>query len=288
MIEEIIKDTKKENGYDKEAYKKMKREQLQNTYKMIDDACEELKNGNIDFFKDYLNIQSRFDKYTIRNALLVAKQFPNAMQLKDRKSWRELKVTFNNKTPNKILILEPGESYINKDGKKTTPYNAKELIDISETNSKPNIKYYDKKIILQALLHICPIDIKAVDKIDVKDNVMCMWDKENNIVNVCRSDDYDLVINSLAKEISKINLYEETSEISDDKAQCIGYMISKKYNIDCSLDNVSNIFKDKEVSDIKNELSSMKNVLDDTNNRIGQYIDDKTKEIKNKDKEMER
>ena len=127
-----------------------------------------------------------------------------------------------------------------------------------------------------------------MDKIDIPDNVMCMWDKDNNIINVCRSDNYDLVINSLAKEISKINLYEETSEISDDKAQCIGYMISKKYNIDCSLDNVSNIFKDKEISDIKNELSSMKNVLDDTNNRIGQYIDDKTKEIKNKDKEMER
>lgn len=283
MIDDIIQNANTNSGYDVEAYKQKKKEQLQNAYKLIDDACEEMKNGNTQFLKEYLDIQSRFDKYTIRNALLVAKQLPNAMQLKDYKSWKESKINFKSDKPNKILILEPREAYINNSGKKITPYNAKEVIDVSETNTKPYIKSYDKKLVLQALLHDCSIKIEPVNSLD--DNKMCSWNKETNTIYTCRTDDYDKAISSLAIEIAKANLYDETSEISNEKASYIGYMISKKYNIDCSIDEVPNVFANKETQDIKDELSSMKNVLDDVNSRMTQYLDDKVKEVKSKDME---
>ena len=283
MVEEIVENAKSNNYYDKEAYKNFKKAQVQTAYDIIDEACEELKNGNNAFFKDYLDVQSRFDKYTIRNALLIAKQLPNAMQLKDYNSWKEAKVSFKNSKPNKILIIEPGDAYTDRNGILRTPINAKQVIDVSETNTKPYTRNYDKSLILQSLVHDSPIDIKTVDSLE--NNVNCKWDKENNVIYICKTDSYDKAISSLATELSKVGLYDEISEISDDKAKCLGYMICKKYNVEYPDKDIPNLFVDKNVVDIKDELSAMKNVFADVNNRMGQYLEEKTRNSKNKDME---
>lgn len=283
MIDDIVEGAKTSNYYDKEAYKNLKKEQLKNAYQIIEDACEEIKNGNNEFFKQYLNVQGRFDKYSIRNALLIAKQLPSAMQLKDYKSWREAKVSFKDKVQKKILIIEPGDAYTDKNGILRTPINAKEVIDVSETNSKPYTRNYDKLLILQSLVHDSPIDIKTVDNLDV--NVNCKWDKDNNVIYICKTDSYDNAISSLATELSKVGLYDETNEISDDKAKCLGYMICRKYDVEYPDTDISNIFVDKDTKEIKNELSAMKNVLDGVNDRMGQYLEDKIRDGKNKDME---
>lgn len=284
MLDDVINNANS-NSYNKEEWKKKKQEQLQNAYNMIEEATEELKNDS-SFFKSYLDIQSRFDKYTVRNALLLTKQLPNATQLKDYNGWKEAKVNFKTRYPKRVVILEPGEAYTNKEGKKVTPIYSKEVIDISETNLKPNSRTYDKKLILQSLLHNAPADIKAVDSLE--DGKMCNWDKDNNVIYVCRSEDYNLVISSVAKELANINLYENTNNYDQVQAECISYMICKKYGIDTELENIDKLslrFSNMESKDIKDELSNMKNVFEDINNNIGQYLDEKLKDSKKKDME---
>ena len=80
-------------SYDKETYIKKKREQLDNAYKTIDEGLEEITT-NPDFFKEYLTVQGKFDLYTPRNAILIAKQLPNAIQLKEMKKWIEDNISF--------------------------------------------------------------------------------------------------------------------------------------------------------------------------------------------------
>ena len=284
MLDDVINNANS-NSYNKEEWKKKKQEQLQNAYNMIEEATEELKNDS-SFFKSYLDVQSRFDKYTVRNALLLTKQLPNATQLKDYNGWKEAKVNFKTRYPKRVVILEPGEAYTNKEGKKVTPIYSKEVIDISETNLKPNSRTYDKKLILQSLLHNAPADIKAVDSLE--DGKMCNWDKDNNVIYVCRSEDYNLVISSVAKELANINLYENTNNYDQVQAECIIYMICKKYGIDVDLENIDKLslrFSNMESKDIKDELSNMKNVFEDINNNIGQYLDEKLKDSKKKDME---
>ena len=284
MLDDVINNANS-NSYNKEEWKKKKQEQLQNAYNMIEEATEELKNDS-SFFKSYLDVQSRFDKYTVRNALLLTKQLPNATQLKDYNGWKEAKVNFKTRYPKRVVILEPGEAYTNKEGKKVTPIYSKEVIDISETNLKPNSRTYDKKLILQSLLHNAPADIKAVDSLE--DGKMCNWDKDNNVIYVCRSEDYNLVISSVAKELANINLYENTNNYDQVQAECISYMICKKYGIDMELENIDKLslrFSNMESKDIKDELSNMKNVFEDLNNNIGQYLDEKLKDTKKRDME---
>ena len=284
MLDDVINNANS-NSYNKEEWKKKKQEQLQNAYNMIEEATEELKNDS-SFFKSYLDVQSRFDKYTVRNALLLTKQLPNATQLKDYNGWKESKVNFKTRYPKRVVILEPGEAYTNKEGKKVTPIYSKEVIDISETNLKPNSRTYDKKLILQSLLHNAPADIKAVDSLE--DGKMCNWDKDNNVIYVCRSEDYNLVISSVVKELANVNLYENTNNYDQVQAECISYMICKKYGIDTKLENIDKLslrFSNMESKDIKDELSNMKNVFEDINNNIGQYLDEKLKDSKKKDME---
>lgn len=285
MIDEIIKKATTQDGYDKEAYKQRKKEQKENAYKIIDEALGELK-SNSDFFKEYLDVQSRFDMYTPRNALLIAKQMPSAMQLKTWNDWKDLKITFKTLKPKVITIIEPGESYKNNAGETITPIYAKDVIDVSETNSKPNIRSYDKKLVLQALLHESPVAIKAVDSLE--SGKMCEWNKEDGAIYICRSEDYDVAIKAVANEIAKINLYEKTTEIDNDKADCISYMVCKKYGIDSQtncIDNLQSKYSKLENPEIAEDLSSMKAVVLDINSRLGQYLDEKRKENKNKEQE---
>lgn len=282
MIEDIINS---QSNYDKEAYKQKKKEQLESAYRTIDESVNKIKTDS-SFFREYLDVQSKFDVYTSRNALLIASQLPNAIQLKDYKSWKEENALFKTKYPKRIIILEPSKQYITKDGKRISNINAKEVIDISETNQKVNTKSIDKKIILQALLHECPVEIKAKDSLE--SGKVCEWNTDDKVIYVAKSDDYDLTISSIANELVKINLYEDTQEFDEDKSKCIGYMLCKKYGIDVSLNNAENMinrFKDMESKDVLNELTSMKEIYSDINSRVSQYIDDKKREVKNKEQE---
>lgn len=285
MIDEIItKDTSQE-VYNKEAYMQRKKEQKEKAYIMIDEALEELKNSPV-FLKEYLDVQARFDMYTSRNALLIAKQLPTALQLKTKKDWLDSKATFRNPSQKSIIILEPGEAYIAHDGRTITPINSKEVIDILETNGKFHSKIYDKKFILQSILHECPIGITVVNNLE--SGKICEWNKEDGVIYACRNDDYDSVIRSLTTEIGKFNLYESTNEIDNDKADCISYMICKKYDIETPincLDNLCHKYSKMENIDIANDLTSMKEIVLDINTRMGQYLDAKKKVARNNEQE---
>lgn len=286
MIDEIInKVASQEAGYDKEAFKQKKKEQKEKAYQIIDESLEELKT-NPDFFKTYLDVQSRFDMYTPRNALLIAKQMPSAIQLKTRNDWKDLKATFKSYKPNTITIIEPGESYKNANGETITPIYAKDVIDVSETNTKPNIRSYDKQLILQALISDPLVPIKPVDSLE--SGKVCEWNHEDKLIYVCRSDDYNLVIKALANELAKISLYENINEIDNDKADCISYMICKKFGIESQVNSIENLrarYSKMEKPDIANDLTSMKESLLDMNTKIRQYLEDKQRESKNKEQE---
>ena len=88
-------------------------------------------------FQQYLDIQSRFDRYTANNALLIMAQRPDAQKLGDYGYWRDQNVYVKRmEKKNPVLIMEPGKEYEREDGSIGTYYNAKKLYDISQTNMR--------------------------------------------------------------------------------------------------------------------------------------------------------
>ncbi len=285
MIDDLINNSNSKNDFDVEAFKKKKKEQKDYCYQIISESLEEFKT-NPDFVKQYLDMQSKLDVYSPRNVMLISKQLPTATQLKEWKKWKEANVSFKEKYPKKILILDPRDPYQTQDGRTIRSFTAKEVIDISETNLRPTTKTYDKKMILQALLHNSTIPFKTVDELE--SGKICEWNTDDKAIYVARNENLDIVIPAIANELAKINIYENTEEIDNDKAQCVSYMLCKKYGIDApvDVDKVFNKYKDMDTQDIANHLTSMKDVLQDMNSNIGQYLDEKNKD--NRSKEQER
>ena len=46
-----------------------------------------VKDGEL--FKEYLDVQSKFIKYSVSNCLIILNKNKNAIKIKDKKSWEE-------------------------------------------------------------------------------------------------------------------------------------------------------------------------------------------------------
>ena len=90
-----------------EEYKEKKRAENEAVYKLLDDTASEVVQSP-DKFKGYLDVQSRMDRYTANNALLMYKQYPQASQVKEFDDWvaEGVKVNKGSKT---YIILDPYE-----------------------------------------------------------------------------------------------------------------------------------------------------------------------------------
>ena len=93
--------------FDKAQWAAQKQEQRKEAYELIDSTCAEMMT-NGDSFRQYLDVQSRFDRYSVANAILVSAQKPDAVQLKDYSTWKQNRI-YVNKDVHKIVILEPGK-----------------------------------------------------------------------------------------------------------------------------------------------------------------------------------
>ena len=151
-------------------------------------------------------------------------------------------------------------------------------------------KFYmmgNKLFILEALLTKSPVPFKKVDSLP--DNKICEWDMNNNIVNVCKHDNANLLIQSVITEIAKIKLNNKTNVVDNDLATCISFMCCKRYQIEPQIDVCDALFKKYSTmsdNDIISDLTLAKGVLLDINNEVEQYLEARLKH--NRSKEQER
>lgn len=280
--------TQEKKPFDKNTWKEKKQQERQEVYDLMDKMADEIK-ADVDKYKEYLNVQGRFDKYSVGNALVITASNPNATQLKEFDDWKE-SGAFIKKGENGIKILEPGDSYTRADGSSGTSYNVKKMFDISQTtsNQKPRTISYDDKVKLTALLKDCPVDVKIVDMIPNSDNI-AEWNKSDNVLYVKQGGETPEIFKQIARELTRVGL-EETGNTELDNFKCISssYMLCKKYGIDVSNININSIpeaLKNMSASEVRNELTSMRSVMQDINTRMSAYFESISKTPKNKEHE---
>ena len=109
--------------FDKNTWIEKKQQERQEVYDLIDKMANEIK-LDVNKYKQYLDVQGRFDKYSVGNALVIAASFPTATQLKEFDDWKD-SGAFIKKGENGIKILEPGDSFTRADGSSGISYNVK-------------------------------------------------------------------------------------------------------------------------------------------------------------------
>ena len=265
--------------YSKEDWIKQKNENRALAYEMLETASEELNNP--DSVMAYLDVQSRFDRYSVSNALLVAYQKPEATRLCDSKTWQKNHV-FINKGETGIIILEPGKEYTREDGRTVTPYNAKKVFDISQTNAKPKpqrTKTPDARVVVKAMIKTSPVPVEISNQLP--DEVKAIYQPEAKKIFIRQGLDGEDIVRLLSKEIAfarldKGGFNRENLELS---AQAISYIVTSRAGFEpAPITRISEQFLSLSAKEKRAEFSQIRDHANIISNTINKALEVKNKE----------
>ena len=273
--------------FDKEQWAAQKQAQRKEAYELIDSTCAEMMISG-DSFRQYLDVQGRFDRYSVNNAILVSAQMPEATQLKEKAAWKQSRV-YVNKDAQKVVILEPSKEYTREDGSKAVGYNAKEVYDISETSAKDRQEAQEKKSmreLVSALIDASPVPFVPVADLEMP----AYYDSEQQSIFIRTGLNEEQLFVSMAKEVSAAVFdfkHNESREVSEFKSYCVAYMVSSRYGVDTRGFNFSRLPKELAETDtqvFKGELGSMRDVLGEIQSEMYKSME-KNKPAKSKEQE---
>ena len=237
--------------FDKEAWAAKKQEERKELYALADSTATEVSKDG-DKFRQYLDVQSRFSRYTPTNALLILAQMPEATQLKDFDGWKEAGVSVQRK-PKSVKILEPGKEYDREDGTRGTSFEVKRVYDVSQTRgrvrSAPAVKL-DDRVLLKALIHRTPVPIQTADSLP--NNMGAMYDHSQQVIFVCRGMGAEDIFRSVYAAFA---------------AYSASYLLCKRYGVDVSDYNFSRLpasFRESNPQQVRETLTEIR----DTANQI--------------------
>ena len=273
--------------FDKAEWAAQKQAQRQEAYELIDNTCSEMM-ADGESFRQYLDVQGRFDRYSVANAVLVSAQMPEATQLKDYNAWKQSRV-YVNKDAQKIVILEPSKEYTRDDGTKAVGYNAKVVYDISETSAKDRQQAQEPKTmreLVSAMIDASPVPFVPVADLEIP----AYYDSKKQTIFIKTGLTEEQLFVSMAKEVSAAVFdfkHNENRDASDFKSFCVAYMVSTRYGVDTrgfSFDRLPREFSEMDTQVFKGELGSMRDVLGEIQSDMFKSLE-KNKPPKNKEQE---
>lgn len=273
--------------FNKEEWAAQKQAERQEAYELIDNTCAEMTAGG-DAFRQYLEVQGRFDRYSVNNAILVSAQMPEATSLKDRTAWKQSRV-YVDKDAQPVTILEPSKEYTRDDGTKAVSYNAKAVYDISETsaaNRQPPQEQKEMRELVSAMIDASPVGFQPVDDLELP----AFYDSKQQTIFIRTDLNEEQLFVSMAKEVAAAVYdfkHNESREESDFKAFCVAYMVSSRYGVDTkgfAFDKLPKEYEGMDAQALKSELGKVRDVLGEVQSEMYKSLE-KNKPARSKEQE---
>lgn len=235
-------------------------------------------------FQKYLDVQSRFDRYTANNALLILAQRPDAQKLGDYGYWRDqgvyVKRTERN---NPVLIMEPGKEYEREDHTIGTYYNAKKLYDVSQTSMRGKLQEQpevDERALVRALVSNPPANIVAADPDQMPEDKGALFEPEEGCIYVRKGMSAQEIFASLTPELALAGFADGAKDYDRNAdafhAYCASYMICKKYGMDTGKFDFSHapeFFEGMEPQEVRGELSRARDAASAISSRMAKALE---------------
>lgn len=267
-------------AFNKEEWVKRQQENRAQAYEILENATQEITNSDV--FMSYLDVQSRFDRYSVSNALLVAYQMPEATRLCDSKTWKEQGV-FIRKGESAIIILEPGKEFKRKDGSIGTNYNAKKVFDVSQTTAKQyhkRLKTYNERTLVRALVKQSPVPVEISDK--VPEEAGSVYQPDNKRILIRKGMPGDEIFRCLSREVAHAKL--DKGDYSREKCKTVALGISfiacERFGINPYPIKDAELFKGKDSKSIRKELSNIRTEANSITASIQKTLEAKNKDVR--------
>lgn len=248
----------------KEEWIKQNKEDREMAVKIRDNESNKVAESTAELIK-YLDVQTRFEPYSVGNCLLITAMKPDAIQCKEEAEWSKRGYPIrDNKSP--ILITEATAPKIMEDGTTQTRFNTKRVYDITQTSAPLPEKEetISNKELLSGLLKASPINVNPVEDVG-KEGKFVLYNSETNQFDICRGKDINFLIQDFVTEVAKYHLLKMENinkESIPFKATCICYMFCKKYDIPFPQDNFEtqrNLISG-EGKEVRKELATIKDL----------------------------
>ena len=264
--------------FDKEAWSQKKQEQREAVYALIDEAATAVAQDG-DTFQKYLDVQGRFDRYSVSNALLILAQRPNATVIKDFDTWKE-QGAYIRKKESGFYILEPGEEYQRQDGSTGISYNPKKMFDISQTGNsrKREIPVYpDERTRIKALLAHAPLPVRINDTLPEGANAL--YQPDTREIQIRRGMEAGDIFRALAQELAHAEMDKGDGSYNRAEhgfhAYCVSYLLCKQYGVDTSgyrFDRVPDMLEGMEPQEIRAQLTAIKETAGEISGRMNRTL----------------
>lgn len=228
--ENMANAVKEDGSFNKEEWIEMKKKEREAAFSTIEDmlvACGK----DPATFRKYLAVQGRFP-VSVKNALLITAQKPDATRLDDFETWKNRKISIS-KGERGMVLLETIKLGETEDGKERRGYRTKKLFDVSQT-SQPGqeVIHYDETLLLKGLMKGLPCKVVVREGYSGE----AFFDESQNAVAL----QYGLSDSELFRQIAACAQLavnhalgeSERPEVDSFRAKCIGYVLSVRYGIE--------------------------------------------------------
>ena len=236
-------------------------------------------------FQQYLDVQSRFDRYTANNALLIMAQKPEAQKIGDYGYWRDQGAYVKRQERNNpILIMEPGKEYEREDGSTGTYYNAKKVYDISQTNARDRLQQAQPEItdaqLVRAVVNNPPVAIVAAEPDQMPEDKGALFEPEEGCIYVRKGMSAQEIFRSVTQELALAGFAEGDKNYDRNEdafhAYCASYLLCKKYGVDTQgfdFTNAPDYFEGMEPQEVRGELSKVRDAAGDISSRMAKVLE---------------
>ena len=270
--------------FDKEKWIEKKQAERKTAFDMIDQTAENAVE-DLDLFKAILSVMARFDRYSVGNVLLIAKQMPEATKLADFDAWKEMGY-FIKKGEESLMLLEPGEEYTREDGSIGVSYNVKKVFDITQTTapslSVPGVRY-DLNLLIRALTYYAPCRVERCDALSNRQ--AAFYDPKENKVVIRNGMDVEDIFRYLCQELSVAYMTRDdrNCEHHGFASYCVSCILCMRYGVRppaVLLPTVANGLEGMSRQQIRAELKKIRNCANQLSQDMYRFL-----ELQAKDKQ---
>ena len=262
------------------SYGDMMKERRDQCFSMIQSACKEITSDE-KHLKLFLDVLSRFERYSLNNNILIYAQKSDAVKLKDHyKVMSEKQVICKGAKP--ISILEPEK--ISGTNGEWTRYNAVTKYDVSDLENEPPVinTVYDPRMKIRALLHKSPVAIKTLPSWEYPQNRPegAYYDVQNHCVVAKADMSYDEIFLSVAEALAHVEIKRSMDDVYEPgqhalEAKCTAYALARRYDVPTDtikLSNVTNQYRNLNEEETKDVLAKIHKSVKAINYRMTQKL----------------
>lgn len=282
IVDEIFEEAGKDKTvelkpFDKNEWAMQKKQERETIYQLIDQSAMESV-SSVESLETVLNVMARFDRYSVGNVLLIAKQKPNATKLADFDTWKDSGALVK-KGETGIMILGPGREFAKEDGSVGVTYNTRRLFDISQTTSQIEIApaMTDTRTLLKGLLFNPPCEIVIDDTMRYPSNRFTVYDREEMKIFVRPGCSEAEMFQELSHQMSCV-LFEMADYDLPDRdfvSACASYVTCARYHIEppkLRFEHIVRRANFETPKDIRNALDTVRELAGHFSLNMAQYM----------------